>query len=168
MARKKSRDEIRAEAEKILASYLEHPTALEMKKYIQHGDITTYDHALAVAHRCYRYAYKRRVNIEELTVAAFLHDLYLYDWHEPDKSHKWHGYHHAKRASENAERIFSVSPHVKSMIATHMWPLNLTKLPRSREAWILTLTDKAVSLGETVNGFYKKIFGKRSAENKSR
>ncbi len=159
--KKEKRQRLTAEADALLRDYLYHPEAERMRQYIQHGTITTYDHALEVARRCYRRSQGRRVDTESLTVAAFLHDLYLYDWHEPDSSHRLHGFHHARRAADNARRIFGISDEIYAMIDSHMWPLNLTRLPRSREAWILTLTDKEVSLTETLSGFWHRVFPRR-------
>ncbi len=153
-----TRDEIISRVNKILKPYISHPDVTRMKNYIQHGNISTFDHALCVTYKVYENSYRNsRVNLEELTIAAFLHDFYLYDWHEKDKGHRWHGFRHAKRAAENAERVFGVSPLVKSAILSHMWPLNLTRLPASREAWILTVTDKIVSSRETVDGYKTKL-----------
>ena len=150
-------NQIKSAVHEILASYLDHPETLKMKEFIQHGDVSTYDHALAVAYKCYRMAYRRKnVDLGLLVVCAFLHDLYLYDWHDPDPSHRWHGFHHADRAAENAERIFSIGDKGREAILSHMWPLNITRIPKSREGWLLTLADKRVSTAETLRGLFKK------------
>ena len=146
-----SREE-RQHVKKVIGDLMVHPVALEMKKYIQHGDVSTYDHALAVCYRAYEMAKKRLNRLDEraLLRAAFLHDLYLYDWHDPDPSHKWHGFHHARRAANNAVRIFGVSELERRIIDSHMWPLNPERIPHCREGWILTLSDKWVSTLETI------------------
>lgn len=152
-----SDERIKREVMSILKEYLYHPESLKMKDFMQHGSVSTYDHSLSVAYRCYGMAYGRRgVDIRLLTVCAFLHDFYLYDWHERDRSHRWHGFHHAKRAAENAERIFSLGEKGKSIILSHMWPINLTRIPRSKEAWILTFADKIQSFSETFAGIFER------------
>ena len=154
--KKEKGNDIETEVLDILKKYLEHPSVEKMKSYIQHGNVTTYEHSLAVAIKCYEYSRKmRRVNTELVTVSAFLHDFYLYDWHESDPSHRWHGFHHAERAADNAVRIFDVPDEVREIILTHMWPLNITRIPTSREGWILTVVDKRVALRETLRGFFK-------------
>lgn len=144
----------------ILAPILSHPKIGEMKTYIQHGSVTTYDHCMSVARACYLYAKKHpraHLDLSSLVRAAFLHDFYLYDWHMPgDGSHHFHGYRHAKRAMENAREIFGISDAEAAMIFSHMWPLNLTRIPKTREAWVLTLTDKKISLLETLTQRKKK------------
>ena len=88
---------------------------------------------------------------DTLLTGAMLHDFYLYDWHNKDGgSHNLHGYIHADRALENARRYFHVDEKTAHVIRCHMWPLNITRLPRSREAWIVCIADKCVSVKETL------------------
>jgi uncharacterized protein len=78
-----------------------------------------------------------------------LHDFYLYDWHcADDGSHRRHGFHHARRARDNAVREFAVDIRIQSAIDSHMWPLNPLRIPRSREAWILWVADKIETFRE--------------------
>lgn len=123
---------------------------LRMKNYIQHGKITTYDHVKRVAETSYmlNHRFKFKANDEELIKGAFLHDYFLYDWHQ------WrgplHGFYHPKAALENAERDFKLSEREKNIIRSHMWPLTLGNIPRCREAWIVSAADKICSLKETL------------------
>ncbi|MCR4781361.1 MAG: HD domain-containing protein [Lachnospiraceae bacterium] len=126
----------------------------KMDEFIQHGRTTTLEHSISVARfACFLNAKTgMRVDEEELFLAAMLHDYFLYDWHT--KGDKLHGYHHPYIAAENAAKDFGVSEFVQSMIRTHMWPLNLRDIPRSRGAWILTFSDKVISAQETMNGLF--------------
>ena len=54
------------------------------------------------------------------------------------------------QAIENAKKFFNVNDDVQHIIYSHMWPLNLTHLPMSREAWIVCLADKYVARKETI------------------
>ena len=157
------RPEEKAEFLSLLAPLLAHPRVDEMKTYIQHGSVTTYDHCYAVAEACFLYAkrHPKGLDLPSLVRAAFLHDFYLYDWHKKgDGSHHFHGYRHAKRAMENAKAEFGISDEEAAMIFSHMWPLNITRIPKTREAWVLTLTDKKISLIET----FAKRKAKRAAD----
>ena len=125
----------------------------QMKKYRQHGRITTYDHCADVARLCWKINNKLHLHADRATLVkgAMLHDFYLYDWHSEDNGeHHWHGYIHAEKARKNAVELLAADEKVQHVIYSHMWPLNLTRVPRSLEAWIVCLADKYVSLKETV------------------
>ena len=135
----------------IVEKYDHHPDVQRMREYIQHGSVTTYQHCKNVALVSFWLNRRLHLHADEtsLAVGALLHDFYLYDWHENDRSHRLHGYHHPDTSCENAVTYFQVGELVQHMIRTHMWPLTITKLPRSREAWILCLVDKYISTKET-------------------
>ena len=83
---------------------------------------------------------------------ALLHDYFLYDWHVPDRSHRFHGFHHAGVALKNAGRDFALNEVEQNIIETHMFPLNLTKLPRYRESVIVNVADKICAICEILAG----------------
>ena len=128
------------------------PAAQKMRRFKQHGSVTTYRHCTDVTRLCFLLNRRLHLGADERTLVrgAFLHDLYLYDWHDTDAAHKWHGFHHADKALENADRYFRLNPKERGMIYSHMWPLNLTRVPRSREALILCVADKLCALRETL------------------
>jgi uncharacterized protein len=58
----------------------------QMQGFMQHGDVSTYQHCLNVAYVSYNVAkwlkkFGIKVDIVTLMTGAFLHDFYLYDWH---------------------------------------------------------------------------------------
>ena len=67
----------------LLKSLYHQQIVLEMKNYIQHGTVTTYEHCLNVAILSYVWAEKLHLPVDKqlLVTGAFLHDFYLYDWH---------------------------------------------------------------------------------------
>ena len=122
------------------------------KDYIQHGTTTTYAHSLCVAYMSVWLAVRSRheVDMRSVVRGALLHDYFLYDWHEKNEYHNLHGYTHAKRAMQNARRDFNISSKEAQIIYCHMFPLNLTRVPKSREASLVCIADKMVAGSETL------------------
>ena len=151
--------EIHAEASSRLIFYLGDERLLQMKQFIQHGDVSTYDHCLLVAY--YSFLWMRKLHIrcseDELIRGALLHDYYLYDWHKKEKWHRIHGFRHPGFALSNAQRDFELSEKEKEIIRKHMWPLTIIP-PTCREAWIVNSADTFISLMETLAS--RKRFGK--------
>ena len=141
------RDEVKQE---ILSALLSNGHVQEMKGFIQHGSVSTFEHCVSVANLSY--AIDKRLglcsDLKTLLTGAVLHDFFLYDWH--DGVRRWHGFTHAKAACRNAREYFTIDDKTSHVIESHMWPLNIKKLPRSREAWVVCVADKWVSLCETL------------------
>ncbi|MBO6242778.1 MAG: HD domain-containing protein [Butyrivibrio sp.] len=126
-----------------------------LKEFIQHGNVTVYEHSIHVALCAIKLNRKLSINgrERELVRGALLHDYFLYDWHiqdAPGNIHpKLHGFYHPGIALRNATRDFSLSEREKDIIVKHMWPLTINP-PRCREAWIVCLADKYASTLETL------------------
>lgn len=119
--------------------------------HMQHGRVSVYRHSLAVALMCLKLArgLRMRVNERALVRGALLHDYFLYDWHEKDPSHKWHGFTHPATALRNASRDFDLGKTERDMIAHHMFPL-VPSPPRCRESVLLCVADKLCAIQETL------------------
>ena len=122
----------------------------ELRGFTQHGRVSTYDHVMRVSRAALRLSRNLRMDIseQELVRGAMLHDYYLYDWHEPD--HAGHATKHPLRALANAQEDFELTDRERNIIASHMWPLPPTRIPRCREAWLVCIADKWCSLKETL------------------
>ncbi len=136
----------------IIDKYTAHPRVKRMNDFSQHGNITTYAHCYRVA----RYSYwlakrlKLEVDLDVLIGGAMLHDMFLYDWHTIGRMNPYHATNHAELACRNAIRYLGIDSHTQDVIRSHMWPVNITKLPRSREAVVVCMADKWCSLVETI------------------
>ena len=129
------------------------PEAQEMKKFIQHGNTTVFDHCLAVAKFSLLLAYslektfKIHMDKDSLVRGALLHDYFLYDWHIKGKSEGLHGFSHPRTALKNADRDFELNEIEKDIIVKHMFPLTIS-LPSYRESFIVTIADKWCAIAE--------------------
>lgn len=141
-----------------LASYgreiIESEKYRQLLDFKQHKTSNTFVHSVFVTLKALSFAHDHRikVDVEALVKMCLLHDYYLYDWHiKPHPVH--HATMHPLRAAKNAERDFGIDKFVKRGIQSHMWPIGFSRMPNSREAWILTYADKCVALNE--------VFGRR-------
>ena len=140
------------EFDKIIDPLLYDEKVKEMKQYIQHGNVSTYDHCLDVAKKSYVISKKLNINCntKELVRGAMLHDFYLYDWHDPTQPEGLHGFSHPKVAARKAREHFDINDLEYNIIRNHMWPLTLFHMPKSKEEIIVCVVDKYVSLNETL------------------
>ncbi len=148
----KNQNEDKDRFEYILKDLLEHEEVLKMKDFIQHGDLSTYDHAKNVAWSSLRLAKKIGIRVDERSLlrGALLHDFYLYDWHIRDVNRKrLHGFHHPGTALRNAKKHFTINKIEEDIILKHMWPLTI-RLPKYKESYVVTIADKICSIRDTL------------------
>ena len=137
--------------EEIYQTFLHDEKVLRMKEIPMHRGSNCYEHCFKVA----RLAIKRALRhkhpaLEVILLAAILHDYYLYDWRKDRSLLKHHGQNHPYLAAENAEKDFGISPVIKEAIQSHMWPINFKEFPKTKEARIVSLADKAVCIREAM------------------
>ena len=142
----------------ILKPYQENEQVQSLKKFVQHGAVSTFDHCHNVAKMCFwmNRHFNLKVDEEALVVGAFLHDFYLYDWHKKNDGHNLHGFTHPNVACDNAVKHFGIGQKEQHIIKTHMWPLTLLKFPRCKEAWLVSVVDKYCSVVETLNALLSR------------
>ncbi len=78
---------------------------------------------------------------------ALLHDYFLYDWHKPNRSHRFHGLTHPETALANAMREWALNEMEADIIKKHMFPL-IPILPRYKESVVVCIADKVCSTAE--------------------
>lgn len=131
---------------------------------IQHGSTTVFAHCVKVA--CFSLFLANKlhipVNTHALLRGALLHDYFLYDWHEKNAGHRFHGFTHPATALKNAQEDFMLTPVEKDIIARHMFPLCPIP-PRCREAWLVCAADKYCALLETLTPLLRSLFSTRTS-----
>ena len=148
-------------AETVILKYggdiLTSPQVLESRSCIQHGTVSVYTHCLMVTKYSLLLAKRLgiRCNLRSLVRGALLHDFFMYDWHWAKmpaevKRKGLHGFTHPGTAAKNARKYFNVSRKVYDIINCHMFPLTLTRMPRSAEGWLVCVADKYCSALETL------------------
>ena len=164
--------------EQITCDILTHPIFLETRDFVHHGSQNTvYDHSVATAQTAFALARRfglSSAGIRSVTRAALLHDFFGYDWHSDwfqsyrSQFSGWrrilhmHAFVHGSIAAERAHQHFGLTARQRNAIVSHMFPLALS-LPRSGEAWILTLADKIVATREMAQaaGYYAAALYRR-------
>ncbi len=134
----------------IINEILKHDEFQKRKSYKHHGDITVYDHSLAVSKVAYAMAKKLKKDYKSAAIGGLLHDFYDKPWQDVIEKKpflKKHGFVHAKEAKLNANKYFPnlMTPKIDNIIERHMFPLNKIP-PKYAESWIVTIADKYVSL----------------------
>jgi len=146
--RRMKKKEALAYLEEFLNKYSQDERILRMKDSPHHPNISAYTHTFRVVRKCVGIVkfFHMKVEWDNLLLGALLHDFYLYDFHEHSSFKNC--FLHPKMAMKNAKELFDANDHVIKIIKTHMFPLPIWKIPTSREAWVVSLADKLVSIKE--------------------
>lgn len=126
----------------------------ESRKYFQHGTTSVYAHSLSVVYKSCELAQRwgLKVDYQAMIRGAFLHDYFLYDWHDKEHRHKRpHGFYHPGVALRNALQDVELSEREQNIIKRHMFPLTPIP-PNCLEAWVVCIADKVCSSRETLSG----------------
>lgn len=143
------------------------------KEYPHHINESVYEHVIRVSYDCYKIGKRLGMDYKALTIAGLLHDFYEKPWQYSNEKKPFfqkHAFTHAKEAVVNSKKYFGtdiITPKVESIMITHMFPLN-KKIPRNKEAWLLTLIDKADSIDFILYPvtLFKIFFHKKYQEEK--
>lgn len=139
-----------------ISDLLQNEITGSMNSFIQHGSVTCLDHSLSVSY--YSYIVCRLLHLDYRSAArgGLLHDLFLYSWHKSKLIGGRHGFTHPYTALENASKHFVLNKKEKDIIVKHMWPLTI-RLPKYREAYVVSFVDKYCALLEIAKFFRIKL-----------
>ena len=131
--------------------------------YPQHSDINRLRHILSVTYVSYRLSLDHNADPKQTVRGAILHDLFYYDWHDGDWSHRPHGYRHPGFALKNARELTTLTKIEENIIYRHMFPLTPIP-PKYREGLIVSLSDKYCATMELLiadnKGFADKFYNR--------
>lgn len=144
-------DEKKQELESIYQSFLHDERVKRMKEIPMHRGSNCYIHSFKVAKLAIKRAMRhKKGNLYVILLASILHDYYLYDWRKDISKMKNHMSQHPYIAATNAINDFDIYSEVVDAIKSHMWPVNLTQFPKTKEARIVSNADKSIYLKEII------------------
>lgn len=150
----------------ILKELSEGPRFHLSKNHIQHGTTSVFEHSLSVCYFSLKFSnfFHMKVDERSLIRGALLHDFFLYDWHKV-KLDKLHGFNHPNIALKNAKEDYTINEIETDIIEHHMFPLTI-KPPKTKEAFLVNISDKLCSLYETfkMNEWFGGIWSRKKAD----
>lgn len=133
----------------------------QIRKLYPHHDDSVFHHCVLVSFQSFLIARKIHADHRACAIAGLLHDFYPKAWQYNEELAKissnrirgksnlfhMHGFVHAKEAAKNAQKYFPdvCNSTVLDAISHHMFPLTVIP-PHHIEGWIVTTTDKLVSV----------------------
>ena len=131
-----------------IGDLIDTPSVQAMRDLTQHANINCLEHCIFVSYISFLICRRMRWDFNAAARGGLLHDLFLYDWHEKDSHEGLHGFTHPQAALENASKLCELSAVEQDIIAKHMWPLTLRKIPKYRESFVVSSADKLCALAE--------------------
>ncbi len=125
----------------LVSDLLATPQVQSMRELPHHPGVNCFEHSIFVSYVAFRLARRWGLDYRACARAGLLHDLYLYRWNDRTAHPGNQCLDHPVFALRNAQAITSLSDKEKNIILAHMWPLAV-HLPRSPEAWTVSLADK--------------------------
>lgn len=144
--------------EKTMKELLSDPKVQSMGKLTHHVCSTTLSHSIYVTKTACRLAkiLHIRVHTKDLVRGCMLHDFYLYEFAKEDMTAYQHGTGHAAVALKNAGKRYDLTRIEQNMIYSHMWPLNVTHLPRYKESVLIVVADKYCAVVEYGRSLFRR------------
>ena len=115
----------------------------------KHHGISRLEHSQRVSYYSYKITKFLRLNYKDTARGALLQDFYLNE-DLTEKQLKISAFVHAKKALENSDKYFYLSELEKDIIYKHMFPLNITRIPKYMESWIVSGVDKVSCVYESL------------------
>lgn len=127
---------------------LTHNEFMKTKSIVHHGN-TRYNHSVRVAYISYTLSKLLGCDVKSTIRAGALHDFFLVRDDKNIATSTKMLLEHPSIAKENAITFFGINEKEQNIIESHMFPIS-NVMPKSKEAWIVTLSDKIVAMFEGV------------------
>jgi len=124
----------------IARNIISNPQILRLREIAHHRNTSRFDHVMEVAWLSFVTAKRFKLDISAVVRGALLHDLFYYDWMNPEEAPRWHAFVHPYIALRNAKKFYSLSQKEEDIIKKHMWPLTVIP-PFHAESLIVAIAD---------------------------
>lgn len=131
---------------KIASPILTHKEFIKTKNIVHHGK-TRYSHSLRVAYMSYTLSKILGCDVKSTIRAGALHDFFLVRDDKNIATSAKMLIEHPSIAKQNAINYFGINEKEQNIIESHMFPIS-NVAPKSKEAWIVTFSDKIVAMFE--------------------
>lgn len=131
---------------KIASPILTNKEFIKTKSIVHHGN-TRYNHSVRVAYIAYTLCKFFGCDISSTVRAGILHDFFLVRDDKNIATSAKMFIEHPSIAKENAINYFGIDEKEQNIIESHMFPISVVA-PKSKEAWLVTLSDKLVAIFE--------------------
>lgn len=125
---------------------LEDREFLSLGEFVHHQWTNRLMHSINVSYLSWKMAKQLGCDERAAARAGLLHDFCPYDFREPTPTGEYQAFYHPKAAALNSMRKFEITQRETDAILSHMFPLG--PIPRSKEAWVITLADKICAVTE--------------------
>lgn len=125
---------------------LSHKEFIKTKSIMHHGG-TRFNHSVKVAYLSYKFSKVLGCDTKAVVRAGTLHDFFLVRDDKNLATETKMLINHPKLAKENAINYFGINEKEQNIIESHMFPIS-NVVPKSKEAWIVTICDKIIATME--------------------
>ena len=132
----------------ISSPILTHKEFIKTKSIVHHGS-TRFNHSVKVAYLSYKLSKMLGFDTTAATRAGILHDFFLERDDKNIVTETKMLINHPLIAKKNAIKYFGVNEKEQNIIESHMFPIS-NIAPKSKEAWMVSLSDKIVAAFEGV------------------
>ncbi len=132
---------------------------LQTRAYTHHFGTSLLRHSVNVAYVSMFISklFRLKVDYFQLVRGALLHDYYLYDCHDKEEENKKHHLrHHPSKAVIAAQDDIYLTKKEIDIILKHMFPITFS-IPKSKESFIVCISDKVCSIYELFTNIYKRV-----------